>query len=52
VQIAKSMQFSEEEDAIVWEFSSSGKYSVQSLYANVNNRGEGIDKYILLSSGS
>jgi hypothetical protein len=40
VQIAKSMQFSEEEDAIVWEFSSSGKYSVQSLYANVNNRGD------------
>jgi hypothetical protein len=39
VQIAESVQFSEEDDAILWQFSSSGKYSVQSLYTVVNNRG-------------
>jgi hypothetical protein len=39
VQIASGIQFSEDEDAIFWQYTSSGKYSVQSLYAIVNNRG-------------
>jgi hypothetical protein len=39
VQIANSIQFSEEEDALIWQFNSSGVYSVQSLNAVVNNRG-------------
>jgi hypothetical protein len=30
---------SEEEDQIIWSFSSNGKYSVQSLYAVSNHRG-------------
>jgi hypothetical protein len=47
VQIGGSIQFSEEEDAIVWQYQSSGKYSMQSLYAIVNNR----SKYLLLPCG-
>jgi hypothetical protein len=39
VQIASELQFSEEEDAIIWQFASSGKYSVQTLYAIINDRG-------------
>jgi hypothetical protein len=39
MQIASSVQYTEEEDSIIWQFASSGKYSVQSLYAVVNNRG-------------
>jgi hypothetical protein len=39
VQIAMSIQFREEEDTMIWQFNSSGIYSVQSLYAVVNNRG-------------
>jgi hypothetical protein len=38
-QIASSLQFSEEDDSIIWQFSSSSKYSVQSLYSVINNRG-------------
>jgi hypothetical protein len=38
-QIASSIQKNEEEDAIVWQFGSSGRYSVQSLYAVINDRG-------------
>jgi len=29
----------DEEDHILWRFSSSGQYSVQSLYAIINHRG-------------
>jgi hypothetical protein len=29
----------DEEDSIVWPFKSSSKYSVQTLYAIINNRG-------------
>jgi hypothetical protein len=32
VQIASSIQYSKEEDVIIWQFASSGKYSVQTLY--------------------
>jgi hypothetical protein len=39
VQIASSISFNEEEDAIVWQYNSSGKYLVQSLYAIMNDRG-------------
>jgi hypothetical protein len=39
VQIATGIQFREEDDAMIWQFNSSGMYSVQSLYAVVNNRG-------------
>jgi hypothetical protein len=33
------LQFSEEEDALIWQHNSTGKYSVQSLYAIMNDRG-------------
>jgi hypothetical protein len=32
MQVASSIQYSEEEDVIIWQFASSGKYSVQTLY--------------------
>jgi hypothetical protein len=39
LQIADSIQFGDENDAIIWKFNSTGKYSVQSLYAVINDRG-------------
>jgi hypothetical protein len=39
MQIASGIVFSEEEDVIIWQFSSSGRYSIQSLYAVINDRG-------------
>jgi hypothetical protein len=39
IQIASSIQFSNDMDAIIWEFDSNGRYSVQSLYAIVNFTG-------------
>jgi hypothetical protein len=38
-QIASIITFSEEEDSLVWQFSSKGTYSVQSLYKIINCRG-------------
>jgi hypothetical protein len=38
-QIASTISFTEEEDSMVWQFSSNGRYSVQSLYKIVNFRG-------------
>jgi hypothetical protein len=38
LQIASDLHFSNEEDAIIWQFHSSGKYSVQSLYVMINDR--------------
>jgi hypothetical protein len=38
-EIARSVELSEEEDAILWQYIFSGKYSVQSLYAIVSDRG-------------
>jgi hypothetical protein len=35
----QSIALNNEEDQILWTYSSSGKYSVQSLYAIVNHRG-------------
>jgi hypothetical protein len=38
--VAESIEFREDdEDAIIWQFESSGRYSVQSFYAVVNNMG-------------
>jgi hypothetical protein len=37
--IARSICYSEEPDAIIWNLNSSGKYSLQSLYAVINDRG-------------
>jgi hypothetical protein len=39
IQIVSGVRFSDEDDAVRWQFESSGKYSVQSLYAVINNRG-------------
>jgi hypothetical protein len=39
LQIAQSIQFFEYEEAIILQYNSTGRYSVQSLYAIVNNRG-------------
>jgi hypothetical protein len=39
VQIASTIVFSEEEDALIWKFSSNGIYSSQSLYKVINFRG-------------
>jgi hypothetical protein len=39
LQIAKSLIFSDAEYAIIWQYNSSGKYVVQTLYAIVNERG-------------
>jgi putative lipoic acid-binding regulatory protein len=36
-QIVKDVQFEEENDCIVWQYSSLGKYC--SLYVIINNRG-------------
>jgi hypothetical protein len=39
VQIVESLHFSNERDAIICQYNSTGKYSVQSLYAIVNDTG-------------
>jgi hypothetical protein len=39
-EIDGSITFKEEPDSIVWKFNSFGRYSVKSLYAIVNDRGE------------
>jgi hypothetical protein len=39
LQICSCIQFTEDRDAIIWQFESSGRYSVQSLYAIVSDRG-------------
>jgi hypothetical protein len=39
LQIAESLIFSDAEYAIIWQYNSSGKYAVQTLYAIVNERG-------------
>ena len=39
VNLMSEVTISEEEDQIIWAYSSSEKYSVQSLYAVVNFRG-------------
>jgi hypothetical protein len=39
VQLASTITFSEEEDALIWSFSSNGIYTSQSLYRVINFRG-------------
>jgi hypothetical protein len=39
VSLASTVEFSEEEDSMIWIFSSNGIYSSQSLYRVINNRG-------------
>jgi hypothetical protein len=39
LQIASDIQFRDEEDTIIWQFASSGKFSVQTMYAVINDRG-------------
>jgi hypothetical protein len=39
LQIASDIHFTDESDAIIWHFNSSDRYSVQSLYVVVNDRG-------------
>jgi hypothetical protein len=39
VQITESIRFSDEPDALIWKYNSSGRYSVQSLCGIVNDRG-------------
>ena len=39
VDVMSEVTLSEEEDLMIWTYNSSGKYSVQSLYAVVNFRG-------------
>jgi hypothetical protein len=38
-ELLSLMALSEEEDQILWNFTSSGKYTVQSLYVMINHRG-------------
>jgi hypothetical protein len=38
VGITEGIRLVDEEDAIIWQYESSGKYSVQSLYVVLNNR--------------
>ena len=37
--VGESIVLTDDEDHILWSFSSSGHYSVQSLYAIINHRG-------------
>jgi hypothetical protein len=37
--IVKNLNLQEDDDKIMWSFSSNGKFSVQSLYAVINHRG-------------
>jgi hypothetical protein len=39
VQIASTIIFTAEEDALIWNFSSNGVYNSQSLYRVINFRG-------------
>jgi hypothetical protein len=39
VNLATTIEFSHEEDALVWQFQSSGVYSSQSLYSVINFKG-------------
>ena len=39
LEVTENIAFIDDEDQIIWSYSSNGKYSVQSLYAVVNHRG-------------
>jgi hypothetical protein len=42
LQIASNICLNDEDDAIIWQYNSSGRYSIQSLYAIINNGGGGV----------
>jgi hypothetical protein len=46
VQIATGLHFEDEEDIMIWQFTSFGRFSVQYLYAVIND--EGSNKFTLL----
>ena len=39
IQIAQTIRFSKDDDALIWKFDAKGVYSVSSFYAVVNFRG-------------
>jgi hypothetical protein len=39
IQIASGIELTDEEDSIMWQYCSNGKYSVQTLYVIINDRG-------------
>jgi hypothetical protein len=39
VEIAKSIQFTQEPDALIWKFTSNGQFNVKSMYAFINFKG-------------
>uniref|UniRef100_A0A0A9GAM3 Reverse transcriptase zinc-binding domain-containing protein n=1 Tax=Arundo donax TaxID=35708 RepID=A0A0A9GAM3_ARUDO len=39
IQLAQTIEFSGEEDCLIWQYTSSGVYSSQSLYSIINFRG-------------
>jgi hypothetical protein len=39
MQIANGIHINEEEDSVIWQYPTSGRYSVQTLYAIINDRG-------------
>jgi hypothetical protein len=39
LEIAKSIQFHEEPDALIWKFTSNGQFNVKTMYAFINFRG-------------
>lgn len=39
IQLASTISFTNDEDALIWQFSSNGIYSSQSLYRVINFRG-------------
>jgi hypothetical protein len=39
LEIAKSIQFTQEPDALIWKFTSSGQFNIKSMYAFINFRG-------------
>jgi hypothetical protein len=38
IQIASGIELTDEEDSIIWQYCSNGKYYVQTLYAIINDR--------------
>jgi hypothetical protein len=40
VQLASTISFSDEEDTLIWKFTSNGVYTSQSLYKIINFRGD------------
>jgi hypothetical protein len=39
LEIAKSIQFTQEPDALIWKFTSNGQFNVKTMYAFINFRG-------------